>query len=257
MRRERNESAPLVSPSRHGRAAALAVAPAGSSARAVSRLFVITLVLVSFAPAVAIAQSAGQQTASPPDPLAARVTVGLSAGTATAVSAGLEPGPGFAVAGAFFVHRNVGVEVTVRRQSLDVLGTEANALSAGSLRTTIATANVVGRFAASRGVVPYVTGGMAFFSHTFDVDGSVTEPLAALRFDVNEQIESTVGFDVGGGVDDVVARPFGLFGDIRYFAGSSDTSATLTDGAGGISAALAGDQDINGLAVTGGVRIFF
>lgn len=261
MRRERNQSAPLVTPASYGRATApavgLAVGRAGSAARAASRLVVITFLLMSFVPGVALAQSERQQSAPPLDPLATRVSLGLSAGTTTAVSAGLEPGPGFAVAGAVFVHRNVGVEVTVQRQSLDVLGTEANALSIGALRTTIATANVVGRFAPSRRVVPYVTGGVAFFSHTFDVDGSVTEPLAALRFDVNEQIESTVGLDVGGGVDVVVARRLGLFVDVRYFAGSSDTSATLTDDAGGTSATLAGNQDINGLAATGGVRIFF
>jgi hypothetical protein len=190
---------------------------------------------------------------------ASRGAVGGFVGFSTAGAEGLENG--FLIGGnaAFFFLERFGIEAGVHRRSTDLAQTPSNALSGGSLDSTIATGGVVIRFPVSARVVPYVAGGVAYFSNRFEIDPSLSGRLAALNFEVTEEVESALGFNIGGGADVLVARRFVLFGEVRYLgaASASDTRAELRDTISGTAAEVGGSQDLNALEIRVGVRFVF
>jgi opacity protein-like surface antigen len=186
----------------------------------------------------------------------ARGSVGLYGGFSTAGADGLNNGALFGGSASFFFTERLGVEAGVRRQSLDVVATPSNALSGGSLDSTVITGSLVFRFPGRR-VAPYVVAGVAHYSNRFEVASAVSSQLEALNFRVTEEVEGGVGFNVGAGADWRVANRLALFGEVRYLAGSTDTRAELADTISGTAAEAAGSQDLNGLEIRGGVRFVF
>jgi hypothetical protein len=188
---------------------------------------------------------------------AVRANVVGFGGVSTAGADGLESGSLFGGSAAFFFLKRFGIEAGVHRRSLDVVSTAANALSGGSLGSTIVTGSFVGRFPVSPRVAPYVVAGVAYFSNEFEVAPAISGELAALNFRVTEEVKSAVGFNIGGGVDVLVARRFAAFAELRYLGGAPDTRAELRDSTSGTTAAVSGNQDLNGLEIRVGVRFLF
>ena len=185
-----------------------------------------------------------------------RGNAGLFGGFATTGADGLDSGAVFGGSAAFFFTDRLGIEAGVRRRSLDVTATPSNVLSGGSLDSTVVTGSVVFRFPGAR-VAPYLLAGVAYFSNTFEVAPAIASDLAALNFQVSEDVKSSLGFNVGAGADFLVASRFALFGEVRYLAGSMDTAAELTDTISGTAAETEGSQDLNGLEMRAGVRFVF
>jgi opacity protein-like surface antigen len=186
-----------------------------------------------------------------------RGQAGLFGGFATVGADGLEDGALFGGSAAFFFTKRLGIEVGVHRRSLDVAATAANQLSGGSLRSTVVTGSLVFRFPAGSRFGPYLLGGVAYFSNSFDVAPAVADPLAALNFRVTEDIEGGLGFNVGAGADILVARRLSLYAEVRYIGGSRETRAALTDTISDVTAEVTGSQDLNGLEIRGGLRFAF
>jgi opacity protein-like surface antigen len=186
-----------------------------------------------------------------------RGSVGGFGGFSTAGAEGLENG--FLLGGnaAFFFLDNIGIEAGVHRRSSDVVPTPSNALSGGSLDSTIVTGGVVVRFPVGARVVPYVAGGVAYFSNGFEVDAALSGRLAAVNFQVTEDMESALGFNVGGGADVLIARRWVVFGEVRYLDAASDTRAELRDTISGTTAEVGGSQDLKALEIRAGVRFVF
>jgi len=180
---------------------------------------------------------------------------GFGVFTASA-SEGLDGGHGFGVSGAFFFSRAFGLEAGYRRQSFDVVATEANAVSGGDLAANIVTINAIGRFATGN-VQPYISGGVAFISNDYSIDPTVAAQLAQFNFTAVESFDSTVGFNVGGGIDYQASHRIGLFVEGRFIAATVDTTAGLLDDVSGIEGSLPGEQKMNLFSVAGGVRIYF
>jgi Outer membrane protein beta-barrel domain len=195
--------------------------------------------------------------ASRPTVEAVRAHLVAFGGVLTAGADGLESGSLFGGSAAFFFLKRFGIEAGVHRRTLDVVKTSSNALSGGSLGSTIVTGSVVARFPVSSRVAPYVVAGVAHFSNEFEVNPAISGELAALNFRLTEDVKSTVGFNVGGGVDVLVARRFAAFGELRYLGGAPDTRAELRDSISGTTAAVSGSQDLNGLEIRVGVRFLF
>jgi opacity protein-like surface antigen len=183
--------------------------------------------------------------------------VGGFAGFSTGGAADLENG--FLIGGnaAFFFLDQVGIEAGVHRRSTDVAPMPSSALSEGSLDSTIVTGGVVVRFPVSARVVPYVEGGAAYFSNSFEIDASLSGRLAALNFEATEEVESAIGFNVGGGVDVLVSRRLVVFGEVRYLDAASDTRAELRDTITGTTAVAGGSQDLKAVEILVGVRYVF
>jgi Outer membrane protein beta-barrel domain len=223
----------------------------------------LMLILTLLAPASAFPGESGQEPAvagaGAPGPTreGTRGHVGFFGGVSTSGSDGLESGAVFGGNAAFFFLKRFGIEAGVHRRSLDVVATSSNALSGGSLDSTIITGSVVVRFPVSARVTPYVVGGVAYFSNKFEVAPAVSSELAALNFEVAEEVESALGFNFGGGVDFLVARRFAAFGEVRYVGAATDTRAELRDTISGVSAEITGSQDLNGLEFRVGVRFVF
>jgi opacity protein-like surface antigen len=233
--------------------------------RSVSGFFVSSSLVVAalLVPSRAFASEGSQEAPSAPEGRPrptlqdVRGWAGLFGGISTAGAEGLKSGALFGGGGAFYFSRRLGVEAGVERRTLDVVGTPSNALSGGSLDSTIVTGGVVVRFPVSPRVAPYAVAGVAYFSNTFEVDPAVASELAALNFRVTEELESALGFDVGGGVEVLVGKRFGVFGEVRYLVASTDTRAELADTISGTAAEAAGSQDLNGLEVRVGFRFVF
>lgn len=223
----------------------------------------LALAFALVAPAWVSASGASQE-APPPQASEPRLTlektrgwVGAFGGTSTADADGLEGGALFGGGGAFYFTRNFGIEVGVARHGRDAVGTPENALSGGSLDSTIVTGGVLVRFPVSPRVSPYLVGGVAYFSNSLEVDPAVAGELAALNFRLTEGLENKLGFQVGGGLDFLLASRFALFGEVRYLAASADTSTELADTVSGTAAQDGGSQDLNSFQIRAGVRVVF
>lgn len=193
--------------------------------------------------------------ASGPEP--ARGWIGFFGGVSTANAEGLEGGAVFGGSAALYFHRNLGFEVGVQRTSHDAVGTATNQLSGGSVDSTIVTGSVLVRLPSQSLLTPYFLAGVAYFSNSLDVDPATANALAELNFRLTEDLDNKLGFNVGAGLDIRVASRFAVFGELRYFIASTDTSAQLTDAISGTTAADRGSQDLNGLDLRGGIRIVF
>ena len=162
----------------------------------------------------------------------------------------------FGASGAVFFTDIVGVEGGVQKQSLDVAGTSENQLSGGTIDSIVITAGVIARFEAGPRAAPYVAGGIVFFSNSFELDAAVAQELSTFNFTAQETVANVVGFNVGGGVEFLVARRVAVFGDVRYFAAKADTSAVLS-GSGVTAVPLTGEQDLARVSATAGIRLGF
>jgi len=192
------------------------------------------------------------------NPLAvSRGNVAGFGGYVSGIGDGLETGPSFGASVAFYFSRNLGIEAGVQRHSLDVTGTAANLLSGGTLDSTIATVGVAVRFPAGDRVAPYVVGGIAYFSNNFDIDSGLAADLGAFNFAASESVDDVLGFQVGGGIDIALGRHFAVFGEARYLGATADTTAGLRDTVSGVTAEVAGEQDLGRFVAGGGVRILF
>jgi len=186
-----------------------------------------------------------------------RAWIGVFGGVSTANADGLEGGAVFGGGGAFYFTRNLGLELAVERQSQDVVGTSTNGLSGGSLDSTVFTGSVLVRFPVSSRVAPYLLGGVAYYSSSFEVDPAVVSKLSAQNFRLTEDLDSKLGFSVGGGLDVLFASRLALFGELRYLAASADTQVELADTVSGTAAQDSGSQDLNGLEIRAGIRVVF
>lgn len=179
-------------------------------------------------------------------------------GFVSGIGEGLDSGPAFGASGAFFFTRNIGVEVGVQVQSLDFSGTSENELSGGTLDSTIVIAGVSARFPVGERASPYIAGGIAFFSTSYEIDSATLNSLADFNFLPIESVDSTVGFQFGGGVDVAVGRHIAVFGDLRFLTGTADTSAALRDTVSDITSFQEiGEQDLDRISLTAGVRVLF
>lgn len=176
---------------------------------------------------------------------------------AAAHADGLSGGTGFGGAVAGFFSPVLGAEFSVRLQSFDVAGTDANELSSGTLDAIVVTGNVVARFPTSGKVVPYVTGGVAFYTSDFEIESGLASDLAAFNFTAVDSVENAVGFNAGGGVLFALGRSFGVFGEARYVVASADTTGGLSDQVSGVTREVAGSQKLNNLSIGFGVSILF
>lgn len=180
---------------------------------------------------------------------------GFGVFTASA-SDGLDGGTGFGVSGAVFFARVWGVEGGYRRLGFDVIGTDDNTLEGGTLDANIITLNLIARL--PRGSVqPFVSGGVAFVSGDYATDATLVQQLAQFNLTPTESFESTVGFNVGGGVDFQATRSIGFFVEGRFIAATADTVGGLTDDITQVTATTDGTQEMNLFTVAGGIRIFF
>ena len=186
-----------------------------------------------------------------------RGQAGLFGGFVTAGADGLESGALFGGNATFFFTKRLGIDIGVHRRSLDVAATPANQLSAGSLDSTVVTGSLVVRFPAGARFGPYLLGGVAYFSNSFDIASAVNDQLAALNFQATEEIENGLGFNVGAGAEFLVARRLSLFAEGRYIGGSRETRAELTDTISGVTGEATGSQDLNGFELRGGLRFAF
>lgn len=212
-----------------------------------------TAVLILFLPVDAVLASPQEQ-----DIQETRGAVSGFGGFAVGQGDGLDNGPTFGGSGRVFFTRNIGVEGLVQYDSLDLDGNTSNDLSGGTIDTVSVTGGIVARFPASPKVAPYVTGGVTFFSTSFEVSPAVVSELGNFNFVPEEDIDSTVGFSLGGGVDALLTRKLGIFGDVRFTGGTADTTVRLRDTVSGTTSdALTGEQELNRVTVVAGLRVFF
>ncbi len=209
----------------------------------------ITVLLVIFVGTAALATA--QDTSAP-----ARGNIGLFGSYAASAADGLDKGHGGGVSGTFFFSELLGIEGGYRRLPFDVVATDENAITGGTMSSNVITLNVVVRGAAGA-MQPYGSAGVAFVANSYTIDPNTQLNLDPANLIAAETVDSTVGFNFAAGVDFVAGERFGFFFEGRYIAATTDTSGGLRDPISGVERVATGSQDINAFIVAGGIRIFF
>lgn len=192
------------------------------------------------------------------NPLAvSRGNVAGFGGFVSGLGEGLESGPTFGASGTFYFTRNVGVEAGFQRHSLDLVGNGVNRLSGGTLDSSIAVFGIAARFPAGERVAPYVVGGIAYFSNSFEIAPSVADSLGDFNFVATESVDNALGFQVGGGIDVALGQRVAVFGEGRYLGTTADTVAELRDLVSDTAGQVMGEQDLGRFQAVAGVRILF
>lgn len=222
----------------------------------VTALLAMAILLVT--PTGAQADPGGGPPQQASNPLgASRGNVAGFGGYVSGMGDGLESGASFGASVAFYFTRNLGVEAGFQRHSLDADGITTNRLSGGTLDSSIAVFGIAARFPAGERVAPYVVGGIAYFSNSFEIDPSVADPLGDFNLVATESVDNVLGFQAGGGIDIALGQRIAVFGEGRYVAANADTIAELMDTISGTSAQVFGEQDLGRFQAVAGVRILF
>jgi outer membrane protein W len=105
-------------------------------------------------------------------------------------------------------------------------------------------------------LLPYVGGGAGYYIASFSVDSATVERLAALGFAVDQDVDSSFGAHVGGGLEWQTGR-WGIGVDVKYLFSNTNANATVTDLVTGSTFEDPAEIDLNGIWVSGGFRINF
>ncbi len=104
--------------------------------------------------------------------------------------------------------------------------------------------------------LPYVGGGAGFYIASFSVDTATVNSLAALGFEVSQDVDSAFGAHVGGGLEWLTGR--WIIGvDVKYVLSEANASSTVTDMVTGLVVNDPAEVNLDGLWIAGGFRINF
>lgn len=126
------------------------------------------------------------------------------------------------------ISENIAVEVNAFNFQYDVKGS-SEGLSKGSLTISPVGISLQGRLPVTPYLVPYVVAGGSYYLNEFNVSEQLVNDWASLGFDLEEKVESGMGYHVGIGLDFFVNRNFALNVDGRYFMNNTEGSWSIVD----------------------------
>lgn len=126
------------------------------------------------------------------------------------------------------ITQNIGIELSGLNFQSDVSG-NPNKLSSGELTVTTLSINIEGRLPVSNLLTPYITAGGSYFMNDFSLASSIVNSWSALGFDIKEEVEKGMGFNIGAGLDLSVTDKFIIGIEGRYFINKQNGSWELTD----------------------------
>lgn len=131
---------------------------------------------------------------------------------------------------------NLAVELSGFRFESAVKGS-TDGLSEGKLAVMPVQLSVQGRFPMKGGrLIPFVEAGAGYYINKFSLDSGLASDWAALGFDMEESVESVVGYHFGAGVDFFVSGKISLGAEVKYCIATAQGTWRLADAAGGAEA---------------------
>jgi outer membrane protein W len=204
--------------------------------------------------------------APPPEPAAAAqetsgiavrpLSLAFNAGYALPSESAYEGGFVFGGDFAYLVNKNLAVVLGFYRYQSKIEGSPEG-LTTGKLTSLPISLGIQGRYPVGERLVPYAAAGVAYHFNTFKLCQMCQDQWDALGFDVREEVENALGFQVGVGLDYQITDYIDLNLDVRYqfLKGSGSWSMTDQFGGPGLSGSLE-DLNFNALILRIGAKIF-
>lgn len=126
------------------------------------------------------------------------------------------------------ISKNIAVEVNAFHFQHDVKGS-SEGLSKGILTINPVGISLQGRLPITPYLVPYVVAGGSYYLNEFNLDEKILDDWASLGFDLEEKVESGMGYHVGAGLDFFVSRNFALNLDGKYFINNMEGSWSIVE----------------------------
>jgi outer membrane protein W len=166
---------------------------------------------------------------------------------------------GFTLGGdiAYLVNQNLAVVLGFYRYQSKVEGS-VEGLSTGKLTTLPLSLGLQGRYPVGERLVPYAAASVAYHFISFELCHICRDEWDALGFDIREEVENALGFQVGAGLDYLITDYIDLNLDVRYQVLKGSGSWSMTDQFSGTS--LSGNLEglnFNALILRVGAKIFF
>jgi opacity protein-like surface antigen len=152
------------------------------------------------------------------------VSAGYSMPQEDIYSEGINYGANFS----FGIVKYLSIEVSGLRFQSDVEGSVAG-FSKGKLTVMPVQLSIQARLPVTPRFIPYIQGGGGYYLNSFALDGEIIDTWDALGFDVEEKIESSIGYHFGAGIDFFLTGKIAISADFKYCMVKSKGSWSLTD----------------------------
>jgi len=169
--------------------------------------------------------------------------LGISAGYANPTEGIYDGGVLFSGRFCFSITKNIGLELKGLMFQSSVEG-EPEGLSTGKMTFVPIQLSIQGRFPVGKSIVPYIGLGACYYLSSFEVDSEIVDDWNALGFDIEEEVDNTLGFHFGLGLDYFFTKNLALNADISYCLVKLKGSWSITDQVSGTQ--VSGDlEDLN------------
>ena len=163
----------------------------------------------------------------------AKSSIGIRAGYAMLSEEKYGSGLEYGVNLSFGLSKNIGIEISGLRFQSDV-EEDPEALSKGKLSSIPVQLSIQGRFPINDQIVPYVLGGAGYYLNSFTIDDEISADWDSVGVDIEEKMDSAIGFHFGAGVDFFFQENIALNADFRYCIAKTKGSWTMTEQVGGV-----------------------
>jgi len=147
------------------------------------------------------------------------IWIGAGAGYTMPSETSFGNGINFGLTLGYWITRYLAVELRVPYFQSDVTGSIGR-LSTGQFKSISLTMSVQARYPIKDHIIPYVVGGGDYHLNKFTLDKEVVNSWNVLGFDIEENVNHTLGFHFGGGLDYFLFRNLALNLDVRYYTAS-------------------------------------
>jgi len=154
--------------------------------------------------------------------------IGGGAGYAMPSESNFDKGINYGGTLGFGITRYLALELRVPYYKSNVTGT-IGGLSTGLFQAISFTLSVQARYPIKNLIIPYLVGGGDYHLNKFTLDNEIVNSWNAMGFDIEESVEHSIGFHLGGGIDFFIMRSLALNLDVRYYTASMKGDWRLAD----------------------------
>ena len=126
------------------------------------------------------------------------------------------------------ISKNLAIEISGLSFQNDV-EEDPEALSAGKLSVIPISLSLQGRLPVNDFLTPYIEVGGSYFLNDFSLNNSIVSSWNNVGFDINEEVEKSIGLQVGMGLDLFISKSFIFNIDCKYFINNTNGSWELID----------------------------
>jgi outer membrane protein W len=131
------------------------------------------------------------------------------------------------------ITKNIAIELVGLPSNPTITGSPGG-LDAGKLKTVPIQLNIQFRYPVTDQFAYYLNLGGGLYLNTFNIDSTVASSWQNLGFSINEKVNNSFGFQVGGGFDFFATENFALGPIISYSFSNTKGSRSMTENSTGI-----------------------